>query len=226
MSVAQELTHADLVYRWTVDEEVVATLAPWARRSPDTLGAELDEMARHFPHWLVVASDGGRPLVCVACRIPIVPSDGACRCVRCGRTVRATGIAWSGILPALARREPVFAGRRRALAEAGFEEVRAGGYEYLLVPLVARLPDEWPNREPEIRYPPRWLEALELPLSSGAHHVIQQGRACLYAYNQWRAAPLYEVIQQRVVNHVASLLKISAGHPPAVAFNQRLEGLR
>lgn len=226
MSVTQELTHATELLRWTVDEAVVAELAPWARRDPELLRREFDGMDRHFPRWLVVATDQKRPLFCAVCTLPVVPTAGRCRCVRCGRAVRAGGIAWSGLLPALARQEPAFAERRRALAEAGFEMVRVGGHEYLLVPLVALLPDEWPNREPEIRFAPSWLEALNIPLSSGAHHVIQGGRACLYAYNQWQAAPLYEVIQQRVVNHVASLLKIAAGQPPALAFNQRREAVR
>ena len=36
--------------------------------------------------------------------------------------------------------------------------------------------------------------------------------------------PIHAVLQQRVVNHLASLLKIAAGQPPQQAFIGRVHG--
>jgi hypothetical protein len=69
-----------------------------------------------------------------------------------------------------------------------------------------------------VRYAPRWLDALGLPPNSGAHHLVQNGRACIFGWGQWTAMPIHAVLQQRMVNHVASLLKVAAGQKPKQAF--------
>jgi hypothetical protein len=72
-----------------------------------------------------------------------------------------------------------------------------------------------------VRSAGRWLDALGLPRGSAAHHLVG-GQACLYAYGQWQATPIHAVLQQRVVNHLASLLKIAAGQRPERAFIGRI----
>ena len=55
------------------------------------------------------------------------------------------------------------------------------------------------------------------------------GRAlCLYAGGQWRSVTMRVVLQQRVVNHLASTLKIGEGLAPVAAFagNQHTYGGR
>lgn len=132
------------------------------------------------------------------------------------------GPAWMGALPSPVRPGPPLDARRNALRAAGFAEVNAAGTIYVLVPLLVRYPAEWPNSEPAVQYAPRWLDAIGLPRYSSAHHLVQDGRACLYGYGEWYAQPIHAMIQQRVINHTLSLLKIAAGTSPHEAFIGRV----
>ena len=206
---------------WTVDAEAAAQVMKWVRREPATWRADLDAMATHFPHWTLVGGSGAQPARC-ACGGPLVPQAGALRCALCHVPARAEALMWVGQLPVLARPEPSFDLRRAALRAAGFAEMEVGGLIYLLVPLVVTYPGEWPSLEPGVYYAPRWLTTLELPLANGTYHLIGGGRACLFDWNQWRPMTVAAVLQQRVVNHVVSLLKIATGLSPDKAFIGRV----
>lgn len=213
---------ADREHSWAIDPSAAGQAMPWAARAPQVLAADLAGMAEYFPHWLLAGTRGGAPLRCPGCAALCVPAAGAMRCPGCGAPIQADGLAWVGQLPALTRPEPAFARRLAALRTAGFAQTQAGGADYLLVPLLVAYPTEWPNVEPVVRYAGRWLDALGLPRYSAAHHLIGAGQACLFAWGQWSAMPIHILLQQRVVNHLASLLKIAAGVPPQQAFIGRI----
>jgi hypothetical protein len=175
-------------------------------------------MQQYFPHWLLVGTQADRVVSCQGCQLAAVPSQGAIRCPACSKPVIANGLCWVGHLPALARPEPRFTHQRSRLVEAGFNEITAGRQDFLLIPLTIIYPGEWPNVEPVVRYARRWLDAAGLPRYSASHHLIGTGQACLYAYGEWHCQPVHSVLQQRVVNHTASLLKIMAGIVPHEAF--------
>jgi hypothetical protein len=215
-------TIRDVERAWPVDPGAAAIAAPWAGRAPEVFAADMAGMAEYFPHWLLAGKAGQCPLVCQRCDAPHVPTSGALRCAGCGREGRADGLIWIGHLPALVRPERAFVRRQAAARQAGFGEVTVGGATYLLAPLAIVYPAEWPNVEPAVRYAGRWLDALGLPRSSGAHHLIANGQACLFAWGQWSPMPVHAVLQQRVVNHLASLLKVAAGHSPHEAFIGRI----
>jgi len=208
--------------RWRVDPGAIAQTMRWAARHPETLADDLDGMATYFPHWLLIGSQAGRSVHCSACGMPGVPTDGAIHCPACHTCLSADGLVWVGHLPALAHPESRFLQKQEALRVAGFDEIHVDGLDYLLVPLSVAYPSEWPNVEPIVRYAPRWLDAAGLPRASGAHHLIGNGQACLFAWGQWQAQPIHSVLQQRVVNHVASLLKIVTGVSPNKAFIGRI----
>ena len=210
---------------WRVDPLAAAAVAPWAARAPEVLAQDLSGMAQYFPHWFLTGNAHGQPARCArrACQgAPLVPTEGALRCVRCREVGEANGLLWLGHLPSLARPERAFQRRRKALRRAGFPEVTTGEATFLLVPLMIIYPSEWPNVQPVVRYARRWLDVLNLPPSSGAHHLIQGGRACIFSWGQWTAMPVHVVLQQRMVNHVASLLKVAAGQRPRQAFIGRI----
>ncbi len=209
-------------HSWIVDPAAAAQAAPWAARMPEILAADLAGMASYFPHWQLIGTDGGRPQRCPTCRAWAVPSAAAIRCLACQQVLAADGLAWVGQIPVLARPEPRFAGHQLALREAGFAEAAVEGLTYLLVPLAVGYPSEWPNLEPTVRYSGRWLDALGLPRSSAAHHLIEAGRACIFAWGQWSALTVADVLQQRMVNHIASLFKVVAGQSPGAAFIGRI----
>jgi hypothetical protein len=207
---------------WLVDRAAAAEAAAWVARATEVLEADLEGMAEYFPHWILVGSDGGRLARCARCAMLCVPTGGAMRCVQCGEARGASGMLWMGHIPALARPERSFVRRLQSLQEAGFAQVAVGEATYLLVPLTVLYPAEWPNVKPVVRYARRWLDALGLPHNSASHHLIQNGRACIFAWGQWTVMPVYAVLQQRVVNHIASLLKIVAGQRPREAFIGRI----
>lgn len=217
-AVQQHTTLAGTELTWTVDARAASKAMPWVHRQPTVFQRDLAGMAQYFPHWLLLAERGESPARCGACEAFLVPTGGDIRCVACGQPGKADGLRWAGHIPALVRPEPAFARRREALKQAGFAEATLQGSTYLLVPLVVRYPAEWPNVEPAVRYPLRWLKAMGLPHSSGAHHLIRRGTACIFASMQWKAAPVHAILQQRMVNHIFSLFKVAAGQTPAQAF--------
>jgi hypothetical protein len=193
----------------------------WVRREEAAWRADLEAMAMHFPHWALVGGSGSQP-ACCGCGGPMAPTGGALRCVICGKAGWADALMWVGQLPVLARPEASFAAGRGALQAAGFGETEVGGLLYLLVPLVLAYPAEWPSLEPGVFYVPKWLTTLGLPLADGTYHLVGGGRACLFGWGQWRPMSVAAVLQQRVVNHVVSLLKIAAGMAPGKAFLGRV----
>jgi hypothetical protein len=219
----QSLDRASTPLRWHVDPVAVAGTMRWAARQPDALAADLDGMASYFPHWLLVGSQAGRTVHCHSCSTPGVPIAGKIRCPACHTALSADGLVWVGHLPALAHPDARFVGKQAALHAAGFDEIHVAGLDYVLVPISVAYPTEWPNVEPIVRYAPRWLDAAGLPRASAAHHLIGNAQACLFAWSQWQAMPIHSVLQQRVVNHVASLLKIIAGMAPNQAFIGRID---
>ncbi len=206
---------------WTVDREAAGQVMAWVQREAVTWQADLGSMATHFPHWALVGGNGLHPTQC-ACGGPLAPLKGGLSCVDCGKTGSANTLMWVGQLPVLARPEASFADRRIALQRAGFAETEVGGLVYLLVPLAVIYPTEWPSLEPGVYYAQKWLTTLGLPVANGMYHIIGSGRACLFGWGQWQPMSVAAVLQQRVVNHVVSLLKIAAGMSPDEAFLGRV----
>lgn len=213
-------------HEWTVDLRAAAAIMAWSRRVPALLAQEVAEMAQHFPHWLLVLGRERELQPCRHCGELIVFADGVPCCVACGRPAagdRQSRLAWVGHLPTLLRDGAQLVGRLPALAAAGAPTVDAGGTHYLLVPIRVFYPDEWPHVEPALYYGPGVLAALGLTEGpSGQYHLYSGSQACLYAGGQWRGATVRVVLQQRMVNHLASLVKIAAGVPPREAFIGRI----
>jgi hypothetical protein len=211
---------------WLVDLEAAAAVAPWARRAPALLESEVAEMGRSFPHWLLALGRANAPLPCSACGETVIFAAGAARCVACDAPAAPppdAQLVWVGHLPTMAWPVPALEARLPALVAAGFPTFMAGSARYMLVILTLAYPAEWPHEEPVVRYAPAFLEQLGIALGpSGATHMLADGRACLYASGQYQGAGAAAVLQQRVVNHLASLVKIAGGTPPEEAFIGRI----
>lgn len=222
MSIQHHVTIKGSEKDWAVDPPAAGRVMPWIARRPDVFAADLNGMAHYFPHWLLVGGRRDRPLRCSRCAAFYAPYDGGLHCLACGAQTQADQLLWIGHLPVPARPEDPFQRRRQALQAAGFPETTIDGAAYLLVPLTVGYPSEWPNVEPTVRYARRWLDLMGLPHSSGAHHLVGGGKACLFYWGHWQAMPVQAVLQQRVVNHTASLFKIAAGQIPQQAFIGRV----
>lgn len=206
------LTPADLT--------AAGRVADWVRSNPAQLAAEVTEMARHFPAWVLTVSDTEQLRLCTRCADLLVFQAGTLGCRGCGRLGRAgkpLQLAWTGHLPVPVDGLPRALARILAAPHPGFPLVPVGGSRLWLVPVLAQYPRDWPRSQPTIRYDPELFRILGIPSPGASHHMIGTS-LCLYAGSQWRTVTLRVVLQQRVVNHLASILKIGNGQEPVAAF--------
>jgi predicted RNA-binding Zn-ribbon protein involved in translation (DUF1610 family) len=218
MSFVHTLRHDDRTLTWTVDLDAAARSHEWAQRQPERLAREVGEMAEHFPHWILALGepDGEHLCACPQCGALVVPREGAWRCAACRRSVtppRNSLLAWAGHLPALWPPHP----RLRAGPPAGHALVTVREQRFLLVPLSVFYPHDWPRNQPTVRYAPGLVAFLRIQ-PTGRVHLYDAQRPCLYYGNQWNGVSVRAVLQQRVVNHLASLVKIAMGVEPEEAF--------
>ena len=207
---------------WPVDISALAGMLPVISQHPGVVQNDVESMHCFFPHWILAGTKQEKITKCRSCKVAAVPTAGAIRCPVCSVPVDADGAAWLGHIPALMPTDESFAQYRYTLAAAGFQEVETCGQVYLLVPLRLLYPHEWPNVQAAVQYAPGWLQALGLPLANASYHLIGRGQACLFAWGQWKAMSVGELLQQRVINHVHSLLKIASGQSAEQAFIGRV----
>jgi len=220
VDVMHRLTLAGREIAGPVDLVAAERAQRWACQQHERLASEVAEMAQHFPRWLLVLAprDGEQPVACKICKGLIVPWDGAWRCVACRRPATLQGkqaLAWAGHLPTLWPEDPRLA--PRTSPPSGHAFATAGGRRYLLAPLTVTYPDNWPRCDPHVRYAAGLLGFLGLT-PGGRIHMYDARRPCLYFPGQWRGVSVRAVLQQRVVNHLASLVKLAMGHRPEEAF--------
>ena len=215
-------TFNDTTFRWQVDVAGAGRAMKWVARKPQLFREEVEAMTAYFPHWLLVGGEQEQPQKSRCCAAPVVPTKGEMRCLVCQSVQECRELLWVGQVPTLARPEAGFKQAQAALRAPGFGEAQAGGRTYLLVPMTVAYPGEWNNVEPSVRYAPRWLDTIGLPRQNGTYHLIANGRGCLFGYGDWYGMTVCAVLQQRVVNHLGSLLKIVAGQPAREAFIGRV----
>jgi hypothetical protein len=203
--------------QWTVDLAAAARVSTWARENPALLAQEVAEMEAYFPRWVLTVGDGTAVSRGPRCSDVPVFREGKLGCVRCGRPGKGSQLAWMGHLPLPVDGLPRALARIEAAAQPGYPLVAVGGRRLWLVPVVAFHPADWPRSEPILRYDRALFSILGIA-ATATNHIIDHTRMCLYAWGQWRAVTLRVVLQQRVVNHLASLLKVADGQPAATAF--------
>ncbi len=202
------------------DLTAVGRVAGWARSNPALPAAEAAEMATHFPAWLLTVGDSEGLSACPRCGDLLEFSAGTLHCRTCGHSGRGKGIthlAWTGHLPMPVDGLPRALAHIQAAPHPGFPLITVGGSRLWLVPVLAHYPSDWPRSPPTIRYDPDLFRILGIAAPGAGHHMIGN-TLCLYASGQWRSVSLRVVLQQRVVNHLAGILKIGNGQPPAAAF--------
>lgn len=207
---------------WPVDISALAVILPVTTQNPSIVQNDLESMLRYFPHWILAGTKQEKITQCRTCKVAAVPTAGSIRCPVCSVPIDADGAAWLGHIPALMPANASFEQYRSALATAGFQEVETCGQVYLLVPLRILYPREWPNVQASVQYAPGWLQAIGLPVANASYHLIGRGQACLFAWGQWKAMSIGDLLQQRVINHVHSLLKIASGQSAQRAFIGRV----
>lgn len=211
--------------RWSVD---LAAAARAAGLTVERMTREAQEMARHFPRWLLVLVRDGYPVQCNTCDTLFV-FDGGARCVTCGKApkdVRPLRTGWFGLMPPIgidslqSIRDPLVAKPPRRHVVGNHDALGT----YMLVPLVVQYPAAFPRAAVEVFYLPEFRDIPGMPREEYSHkfHMIGTGRMCLFAPEEWREeTTAREVLQQRAYAHVIKFLNYANGKKDAFAIVTR-----
>jgi len=214
------LTHR----RWSVDLARAGRIPPWHDQA-GRLRAEVAEMARHFPRWILTVSVGRDLVRCPRCGGMLV-FDRGLRCVLCEgspgtRTLPgAVQLAWFGLMPPVGI-DGLTAIRDRLIARPPRQHVVGHRDEighYLLVPLVALYPQGFPEVPVRVAHLPGFFTIPGVPREGPSHvvHMLGGGFMCLFAPGDWRQAmTCREVLQQRAYAHLVKQLNYAAGKKTA-----------
>lgn len=207
---------------WEIDTNSAERIQKWVKRLPRIFQREISEMNEFFPRWiLTVSKQDGTIITCDNCDNTIIPVNKILTCVACDRTCKKMdkiNLAWIGHLPTLV------SGRKNVLKKLlnnrnpEYPLVEVDNKFYWLVPLVIVYPDKFPAEEAQCFYKPEFFKILGTPPNSHYNHILGQNRMCLFKYNEWNSISVREILQQRVVNHLISTIKIADGVPYHEAF--------
>ncbi len=206
---------------WELDLAAARKLNRLGTKRSQRLVAEAEEMAAHFSRWLLTVSARGERIRCAACGGMLV-FDRGLRCVACGRTrppsklPRGARLTWFGLMPpigidGLAELKPAIL--RKPPAEHLVGERPDLGH-FLLVPLCAAYPADFPSSPVEVHYQAGIFEipGMPAPTMSHATHLLNDRIMCLFTASQWRSEmTCREVLQQRTYAHVIKLLNYGNG---------------
>lgn len=220
---------------WTLDLDVLARTQRWAQNR-ERLGRELIAMREMYPTWTLTLGAGKDPATRAGHADVLIPAAGAWRWASDGLPAKDSSLPellrkalaalaggatsgtllWEGYLPAPLH--GLETARKKIEAKYPVEEI--GGRPWTSVPIRAFYPDDYPQSEPYVFYDSLWLSNLKL---SGAAHIVSDARLCLFYPGQWkRNYTLCDVISQRVLNHVYSVLKMGNGESSDKAFIGRI----
>ena len=135
-------------------------------------------------------------------------------------------MAWFGLMPPIGIDS---LGKVRARLLAGAPARHVVGHSpatgnYLLVPLLATYPEDFPQTFPRVGYFKELFLLKGMPARGPSHtcHMLHDDIMCLFAPGQWRAEmTCREVLQQRAYPHVVKLLNYADGKTNSFAIVTR-----
>lgn len=207
--------------RWDVDEKVLGAAQSWARNRAQRR-RELEAMDGMYPTWSLTLARGEEIVRRPGCEDWAAPTGGAWCWASDGTPlpeVPRAALAWFGLLPA------PLAGLPRAQGKLGvaFPIQEIDGRPWTTVPVRAIYPDGFPHSEPLLFYESQWLDALGVK-QCASNHLLYAGRMCLFYPGHWkRTYTVADVLSQRVINHVYSILKIGNGMSATKAFIGKID---
>ncbi|HYG77929.1 MAG TPA: hypothetical protein VEK08_23185 [Planctomycetota bacterium] len=206
---------------WAVDLSVLAATQRWAADRARA-ESELSAMQQLYPAWVLTAGNGELPLERGDRKDVAVPMAGAWRWLSDGSKVsnarQQCALMWEGWLPAPLAGLPQTAQRLRRCSAS--EDI--AGAEWTSVPVSVAYPSDFPNTEPSVFYRSEWLKVIGVSASTQVH-ILGGSRLCLFYPGHWkRRYTVADVLSQRVINHVYSILKVAEGAAPHEAFIGRV----
>ncbi len=211
---------------WELNLEAASRAQRWSRDDTPLLHQEVAEMVEYFPNWLLTVVHDEKPGLCEGCGELLVWKPKGLVCVACDHAFKGNlkqakfNLAWIGHLPVPLPQAGPLLKRLRAKPNPAAPLIEVGEQSYLLVPLLASYPENWPQHAPPIRYDRAFLDWIGIKASGHTTHLVGVDGTTMCLYAAWHAVTLRVVLQQRVVNHVVSLFKIGQGVSTSEAFLQ------
>lgn len=208
---------------WDVDFSVLAATQKWAGNAARA-EREVRAMAEMYPAWVLTLAAGSKAAARAQRADVAVPTGGAWRWASDGALLPGGGgegvLLWEGLLPA-----PLGGlDRARKNLSGKFPVENIQNQPWTAVPVRAVYPATFPRAEIEVFYDEHWIRALKVFGGSSAH-LYAGGRLCLFYPGHWKFRyTVADVLSQRVINHLYSMLKIANGMNAEEAFIGRVHG--
>lgn len=210
-------------YKWTLDlDALTGSRGIGVPLDRARLEREVSEMQQGFPRWVLTVSRDGALARCGCGGVRVF--DRGLRCVSCQRrtSVDRERLAWFGVMPPIGidGLTAICAGLKREPPRNHIVGERAGLGAYLLVPLVATYPAEFPARPLEVHYLPEIRRVPGMPQAAASHefHMLPGHQMCLFAGGEWQPyMTARETLEQRAYAHVIKLLNFCNGKRTAFA---------
>lgn len=213
---------------WELNLKAAGRAQRWSQNDPALLAQEAMEMQQYFPTWLLTAVRDGKILNCASCGELMVWKPKGLVCVICdcefkGKLRQAKlNLAWVGHVPAPVPQDGPLLERLWANPDPSAPLIKVSGQGYLLVPLLAYYPENWPQHAPMVSYDRAFLDRLGIKAAGHSTHLVGAEGTTMCLYSGWRAVTLRVVLQQRAVNHIVSLFKLVQGASTNEAFLEHL----
>ncbi len=207
---------------WEVDINAAIKVQKWVQKFPQIFNRELDEMKTHFPRWILTVTDSdGKLKNCPQCNNTLVLTQGKIVCINCQSILKKFNnlhLAWTGLIPTPISGRENLQTRLNKINEQPFPVVELDNIYYLLTPVVVMYTNKFPVEEPYCYYTSEFMKVLGTPKNGSYIHLLSGNRMCLFGYGEWNSLSVRQVIQQRVLNHLISTIKIADGMPAHKAF--------
>lgn len=161
---------------WTPDLGCAQRINRFGTRKAGRLVREVEEMAQHFPRWLLSVAIDRKLVRCAKCKGMLV-FDRGLRCVECetarsvDRLSNRVRLAYFGLMPPIGidglRRVKKGLGSRAPRQHVVGRATEIGSY--LLVPLVASFPNDYPNSPVAVAYLPGFFQIPGTPAEGPSH---------------------------------------------------------
>lgn len=213
---------------WIVDIGALQSIKDndWIEEFPILVKTDLEQMAKAFPHWFLVAGYQSNPLVCPDDEEYIVPKNGSLSCIKCNKEFpnngRIQALIWIGMIPVPIQgkektKRNILKLRNQGRLKLPFIEKS----EHLLVPIKIVYPSSWNESDPKSYYDYNniFYETIGLRDSGTSHERHMVGNAQMCLFSRWHKMSIRDVIQNRIIPHAIAQVKIANGERPQKWFN-------
>lgn len=230
MDILQKKLTTNGMKEWEIDLDAVKMYIPWAKKKPELLEKELEDMQKPIFNLfiLTISNENGNDVaLCPNCNDLAVFWDRAVRCVNCESELVFRSnkyLGYFGIMPSpigtmegeqlkgrpflkkiFTRIEDISDYRKKEIYQSYFftleSENNSGAKKlYFAPPVLAFYPDGWNRDFPNIYLRPEYFKILDIPPDHIYPFSGPNYRLCIYA--SWHKVTMAITLQQRILPRI------------------------